>query len=138
MNTRLILAILLFLSLFVETSYLAFPFVFVICITSYILYPDLKTFVLVALTALTLDALKASTIGLTSLTIFISIFAFEVSKSAFEIKDYKIIMLVLFVATFVYANIFSYSNNILLYIVLFTAAGIVLHFYRKSPNVRLW
>lgn len=133
MNLRLILALLLFLSLLVETSYFTFPLVFIICVTYYILYPDLKTFALAAFTALTLDALKASPLGLTSISIFISIFIFEVSKSAFEIKDYKIIMLFLFVATFTYANIFSYSNSLLLYILVFLMSGIVLSFiYRRK------
>lgn len=133
MNTRLILAMLLFLSLLAETSYFAFPFVFIVGLTSYIFYPDLKTLALAAFTALTLDALKASPLGLTSISIFISIFIFEVSKSAFEIKDYKIIMLFLFVATFTYANIFSYSNSLLLYILVFLMSGIVLSLiYRRK------
>lgn len=133
MNTRLIISLLLFVSLFIETSLVAFPFIFILSVITYILFPDLKTFMTVFLIGLGLDILKASPVGATPLVIFSSFSLLDLVRRVFELKDYKIIILILFIMSLIYSKVFSYTDNLLIYILLFGGSlGFISYFYKKS------
>lgn len=132
MSTPAILFSLLAVSFIIEATVVAFPFVLIICLTAYILYPDLRTVLISFLAGIIIDILKLSPMGITSAVILVSFLIIDLVRHAFEIKDYKIMLFILFAASFAYSKYFSYSGNLVLYILIFGAAGLFISYFFKK------
>lgn len=132
MNIRLALSLILFFSLFFESTILAFPLVLIFSVLLSILYPDYKTIILVFLCGVILDIIKVSQVGSTSTIILLSFLTLSLIKKGFEIKDYKTIILFLFASSFIYSKYFSYTDNLITYLLIFGGAGIFISYFRKK------
>jgi hypothetical protein len=66
--------------------------------------------------------------------VILPIFALiEVLKSEVIFSDFKLITLFLFMSSFIYAKIFHYSDNLVIYILLFGGSyAAISYFYKKS------
>ena len=118
-----ILLALIFVSLFFETTIFSFPLVFVFSLVAYILYPEIPVIIAAVLAGLILDALKVSTIGATPVVTIFAFFIIEVFQKALAIKDFIFIFVFMFAASYLYAVLFSYSNNLALYLFIYGLAG---------------
>lgn len=133
MTLKNYLILFLFLSLFIETTFIAFPLTLIFSILLYILYPETKTFLLILFASLVLDALKLSSIGLTSVFIFFPLLIVNLLRKTLEIKDYKIIIVFLFAASFIYAKLFSYTDSLLTFVLIFgSSLAFFIYFYKKN------
>ena len=133
MNPRNILVLFLFLSVAIESTVFAFPFIFVVSLILYILFPDTKTIVYTFIAGLLIDTLRTSIIGTTPITLLISFLILDLIKTRMLLNSYKTILLVLFASAFLYGNIFSYEDDLLIYVYVFGAAYLfIAYFYRKT------
>ena len=132
MNLRLILVLLILASLFFETAILALPFLFIVSILSFMLFPDLKTLILVFIVGILLDILKVNTVGLTPVITFVSFIILVFIKRVFEVRDFRINLLILFFSSFVFANFASYSDNLLIYFLIFGSIWFSLSYFLKT------
>lgn len=132
MSIRLALFLILFFSLFFESTIVTFPLVLIFSVLLYILYPDYKTIILGFLCGVILDIIKVSQVGATSTIILLSFLTLSLIKKGFEIKDYKTIILFLFASSFIYSKYFSYTDNLITYSLIFAGAGIFIFYLRKK------
>ncbi len=132
MRIRLALIALLVLSLFLETSLFAFPFLFIFSMLLYVLYPEISTIFLVIFCSLVLDSLKLSQVGLSAVLIIFSFGVVEFLRKFFDFRDYKIILGLLFLGSIIFSIISVYSLNLLFYFLIFGLAYLASYaFYRK-------
>lgn len=82
--------------------------------------------------AFLLDAIKASNVGLTPLLLSISFISIYSARRLFEIKEYKIVLLMIFVLTYLYALISGYTTNLIIYLLIFALAGVTFSYFSKS------
>ena len=127
---NLLLAIL-FISLFFELTLVPFPIVFLVSLVLYILYPKVRTVIFASIAGLLLDILNVSLPGFTPLAILISFLIIDLYKKAFDIRDWRVLFIILFISTYIYAKIFSYSSNLLLFILVFGTTGIIINYTTK-------
>ncbi|HVT00942.1 MAG TPA: hypothetical protein VHE53_01755 [Patescibacteria group bacterium] len=130
MKPILFAGILIFL--FFESSLISLPIVFILCLITYFLYPEISTIIFVFFIGLILDTLRITPIGLSSLAIIASIGIVELIKNAIEFKDIKLITTFLFVASYIYARLFSYSPNILVYFLIFLFSFVIFSYFINS------
>ena len=136
MNFKKILFVAIFVSLFFDATFFSIPIVFPLCILCYILYPDVETVIISLAAGIVLDSLRLTPIGITALALAISFSILEVIKKALTFKDYKLIIITLFIGTYIFATIFSYNDNLLPYIVVYVMGGLVV--YYLSRKKLLW
>ncbi len=135
MNPRNILVLFLFLSVAIESTVFAFPFIFVVSLILYILFPDTKTIVYTFIAGLLIDTLRTSIIGTTPITLLISFLILDLIKTRMLLNSHKTILLVLFASAFLYGNVFSYEDDLLIYVAVFGAAYLfIVYFYRKTTQ----
>ena len=132
MNLKNILIALLVLSLFIETTIFSFPFIFAFSILLYILFPDARTVFSVFAASLLIDVLKAAPPGVSALAIFITLLAIDLYRRVFEIKDYKIMLLIICAFSFAYAKFASYTDNLIVYLVIFGGFGLLFAYFHKK------
>lgn len=133
MSIKQFLVFLLFLSVIIESTVFAFPFVFIISLILYLTAPSTRTVIYAFIAGLLIDIVRLSTIGLTPLAILISFLILDMVKTRMLLNSHKTILLILFVAAFLYGNFFSYNGNLLVYVSVFGAAYLfTAYFYRKT------
>src|SRR3989344_4423818 len=103
-----------------------------VLILSFMLFPDLKTLILVFVTGILLDILKVNTVGLTPIIIISSFIVLVFIKRVFEVRDFRINLLILFFSSFVFANFASYSDNLLIYFLIFGSIWFSLSYFLKT------
>jgi cell shape-determining protein MreD len=130
-----LLTVLIFAALFLEISLIPFPAVFLASLIAYILYPSIRTIIITCAGGLLLDILNVSVLGVTPLAMLISYLLIELYKKFFELRSFKVLLAILFVSTYLFAWIFSYPHNLLVFIVIFTAAGLSINYFLHG---RLW
>lgn len=136
MNIRPILYILMFVSLLIDSTLISFPLLFILCLLNYILYSDIKSLVTGFFVLTLLDILRVSQIGLMPAFFLVTCLLLNLYKKNFEIKDFKMVIFFLFVASISFAAIFNYSPNIFIYILVYGVASLVfVYFYKKHS---LW
>lgn len=120
-------------SLFLELTLFPFPLVFIFSLLLYILYPRSTSVIIGFCAGLILDAVKVDAMGITPFAIVAASMIVELFNKALELKDYKFIILFLFLASYIFALIFGYNRNILLYAGVFVsiAFGISYLFKRR-------
>lgn len=125
---------LLFISLFIEASFISFPFVFLFSLLFYIVRPETRTVITVIFFGILIDIMNVAIIGLTPLSLLIVFLFIEAYRKAFDFKDWRILLSILILSSFFYANFFSYTNNILLFLSIFLFAYLAIKFsiQRKS------
>ncbi|OGH17240.1 MAG: hypothetical protein A3C30_01385 [Candidatus Levybacteria bacterium RIFCSPHIGHO2_02_FULL_40_18] len=136
MDRQNLFLLFLFISLFLESTVISFPFIFLISLIYYIFYPSTRTLITAVLAGLFIDILSVSIIGQTSLAILISYLLIEFYKKAFDTRDWRILLILLFTATYIYSNIFPYENNLLIYLSLFVSIGIII--FNLTHDNNLW
>jgi len=133
MSLRNKLVLFLFLSIPIESTVFAFPFVFVVSLILYILFPDTRTIIYAFIAGLLIDIARLSIIGATPITLLMSFLILNMIKEKVLLNSYKTILPILFASAFIYGNFFSYENSLLVYISVFGAAYLFAeYFYRKT------
>lgn len=132
MEAKNILAVLLILSIFIETTVFSFPFVFVLSLLLFIFFPEMRILFLIFFISLLMDVLKSSATGIYPLVIFSSFALIALYRKAFELKDYKVVLLILFLLTFAYAKFASYADNLIIYVVIFGGSAIFFAYFLKK------
>lgn len=122
MNRENLFIFFLFVSLFLELTLVSFPFVFLISLPFYILYPDVRTITVTVVFGVLADIINVSVIGQTPLAILITYLFIELYKKAFDTRDWRILISILLAAAYIYSRIFSYYSNPILFISLFIFA----------------
>ena len=126
----------LLISLFFELTIIPFPFVFLFSLILYALYPTGRTVILTTFIAIFADILNVAVIGGTSLALLIGYLFLDYYKKAFDTRDWRILLLILLLSTFIYSNIFSYETNLLIYLFLFALPWVVVHYFVRDK--KLW
>ncbi len=134
MSLRNILVLLLFLSFVIESTVFAIPFVFVVSLVLYILFPDLKTIIYTFIAGLLLDITKVSIIGLTPLILLILFFGLDLIKTRMLLNSYRTILLLLFASAFLYGNFFAYEDNMLIYASIFGISYLLILYFNKKSS----
>ncbi len=129
MNAKIILLLCLILSLLFQTTLVSFPLYIIFSILLFILYPEWDMVLVIFLGALVLDMLQVVQLGSSAVFILVALLITSFAQKFFNTKDYKSVLAILFLATITYATIFSYSINILLYLILFVGIFVATHFY---------
>lgn len=135
MNLRPLLFVIIVLSLLFETTLITFPFFFVAGVVFYFLFPNEKSFIVVLFLGLILDSVKAITPGSTSIALALSFIFIYFYRQAFELRDYRIVLSMLLLASFIYSSIFEYSNSLLVYIVFFISSALVYSYFTKTKLI---
>ncbi len=136
MNIRPILYILMFASLFIDSTLISFPLLFILCLLNYILYSDIKSLTTGVFALILLDILRVSQIGLMPAFFLVTCLVLNLYKKNFEIKDFKMVIFFLFIAGLSFAAVFNYSPNILIYVLVYGVASLVFVYFYKKQN--LW
>ena len=131
MNLKIILYVLIGVSLILETTLITFPLTYILVLALYSLYPKKRTIITAFFAGLILDSLKLSPIGITSIIFLFSFLGFEMMKQVSELKDFRINILIIAVLSFIYAEVFSYSANILIYALVFGLAAFTISYFNK-------
>ena len=118
MNLKIALIILLFTSLFFQSTLFSFPFVIAFSIFLYILYPEKIILVSVFITSLLLDSVNANVVGITAIFIFCAFVLLDILRNVFVVKDSRIMLLFIFISSYFYAKFLMYQASTVFYIVL--------------------
>ncbi len=121
MSIKSFLLILLFLSLFFESSFFSFPFVVAFSIFLYILYPEKLVTICIFSASVMLDVISANTIGVTPLFIFSILIFLEILKNVFIVKDARILLGFMILFSYIYAKFYMFGSSVILYASLFIA-----------------
>lgn len=132
MNIRNILLTLIFLSLVFDGTIVSLPLVFTFALICYIFAPDASTVLILFLAGIILDILRVSGVGSTSAAMTLSYAFIYFYRRAFELKDYRILLVILLVLSFIYGKVFNYSGNLISYLLIFILAGVIFSYFSKS------
>lgn len=127
--TQKILVILLFLSIILEPTLLAFPAVIIFSILLFFLDGSRRVLILIFIACVFLDILRMQNIGATSLFLFLVFFALDFYRKNFDVSDSRIVLSLAFVFSFMYASFAKYSINIIFFLALF---GVLFFSLRKT------
>lgn len=134
-SEKLLFFILLF-SLFLELTIIPFPITFLIVLLLYLLYPKTQNIIVAIIIGVILDILTVRTIGQAPLFILASFLIIDLYRKAFEIKDPQVLLVILGIATYIFAKVFSYSSSILIFIMIFGTLGLIVYYF--SGNKKVW
>ncbi len=109
MLLRIVLYCLLFILVLVESTLVAFPLLLICSVITYLLFPGVRTLVVIFLAAFALDVIRMHHVGLTPLIIFAIIFILSFNDKIFDIRDYAYILGVVILGTIVYAIVMNYQ-----------------------------
>lgn len=140
MITRIVLSSLLLLALILDSTLISLPLLFGFCILLYILYPDMASVVLIFLAGLAIDILRMAPIGSTSFAMIITCGFIYLYRNTFELRDLQFVVILPFVFAYIYAALFNYNANPIIYLLLFLMVeGLVYYFgrNRKLPNISM-
>ena len=140
MNFKNIIIAAIFVSLLFETTLISFPIVVTLCLLAYILYPETAVLIAAFAAGFLLDTLRLSPAGSTLVILAAVFVCIEAVKHSFDLKDWRAILLILFVASFIYASIFSYGASLLVYAIIYGVAALSFFYLSKNPTFRklLW
>ncbi|MEK7120553.1 MAG: hypothetical protein AAB840_00490, partial [Patescibacteria group bacterium] len=82
-----------------------------------------------------LDILSVSPIGQTPLVTLLVYFIVDLYKKAFELRDWRALLIILIIATYIYARIFSYEANLFLFMAIFGGAAIFINYFTRG---KIW
>ncbi len=105
----------LFLSVIFETVFFSFPFVLFFSIMLYLYNYSRTNIIFIFIAGFLLGSLRADYFAANSIFILATIIVISVYQSAFEVKSLKFTLIFSFISLIIYANLFSYHLNILLY-----------------------
>lgn len=135
MSYKLTLLILLFIALILDSTLISLPLVAALCILMYLLYNDLATLIIIFVSGIIIDSLSLQTIGSTSLFLLLTCLVIYIYKNIFELKDMRLVVLFLFLSTYIYALIFGYSSNIFIYLILFALAQSLVYYFTNRSKI---
>ena len=131
MNFRNILLFFLGLSLILETTFFSFPLVIIFSLFLFILFPSVGILITIFIVGLLLDSVKAGILGATPLFLFLYFLLLTVYQKVFNFKDSLTVILFIFLATVVYAYIFTYSVNIFSYVLFFALLIFPIRYFKN-------
>ena len=131
MNFRNILLFFLGLSLILETTFFSFPLVVIFSLFLFILFPSVGILITIFIAGLFLDNVKAGMLGGTPLFLFLYFLFLTVYQKVFNFKDSLTVILFIFLATVVYAYIFTYSVNIFSYVLFFALLIFPIRYFKN-------
>ena len=131
MNFRNILLFFLGLSLILETTFFSFPLVIIFSLFLFILFPSVGILITIFIAGLLLDSVKAGMLGETTLFLFLFFLILTVYQKVFNFKDSLTVILFIFLATIVYAYIFTYSVNIFSYVLFFALLIFPIRYFKN-------
>lgn len=114
MVQRILLTIALILSVLLESTFVSLPLTLIVSVLYYVLFPQLRTVVIIFLAALALDSMRVTMIGISPLIILTIIFVLNLNERLFDIRDYLYLVAVVILGSLVYSNIFSYQINVMI------------------------
>ncbi len=119
MNPKSILVILLFLALLLETTIISFPLFLFVAVVYFVLYPKTQTLFVLLAGSLVLDSLTSGRFGSTSLFMFAVLLFLSIYQGVLDIKNYKILLIAIFIFSLIYAYVFSYTLNFFVYLLIY-------------------
>ena len=114
MLLRSVMVILLFLFVLLESTIISFPLVLVASVIAFVLFPEIKTLVVIFLAAFVLDSVRLHMIGITPLVIFAIIFILNFNREFFDIRDYVYLLAVVILGVIVYSHIMDYGISLMI------------------------
>lgn len=137
MNLKSILLIIIFLSLFIDSTIVSLPIVFAISILYYILFPNSATVFFLIFLMLILDVLRVIPLGLSSVALSVSFISIYLVRTFAEISDTKVVGILIFIITLIYARIAEYSTNLFIYTFIFLICSLLfIYFSPKKTKFR--
>lgn len=131
MGIKIILFFFLLLAILLQTTVISFPLFIIFSIILYILYPELDSVFIIFVGAVILDILQITPIGATALFVISFLLIINFAQKFFNTRDYKSILLIIFIASIAYALIFSYGVNWFLYILIFGGILIMTQIFNR-------
>ncbi|RJP47580.1 MAG: hypothetical protein C4584_00310 [Armatimonadetes bacterium] len=128
MWVKYLLLLLLILSLFLEGILFSLPLVFILSLVILVFYPEKKIYFFVFVVGFFLDSLRVVNPGITSLMVFSFYFIFQIYQNIFEVKDYKLLILLVFVSSLIYGKFSDYYVSLPWYIANVGAVMFLAHF----------
>jgi len=128
--------LLIIAALFLEGTLVSLPLVFIFSLGLYILYPEEITLIFVFLAGAALDVMRFSTIGITPFVMVVCFIIINFYKRGFELNDYRVILFMLFVSSLIYASIFDYSTEIIVYFAIFGGFALIFSYFTKSELIK--
>jgi hypothetical protein len=83
-------------------------------VITYLLFPGVRTLIIIFLAAFALDSVRLHNIGVTPLIIFVIIFILSFNDKFFDIRDYLYILGVIIVGSVLYAIVMQYHLSLIL------------------------
>lgn len=116
-----------------EATFFSIPFFFITSMLLYILKPQVGIVLVAFLGSIVLDILRVMPVGSTALALFSAFLLVEIMRGEVIFTDYKLATIFIFIASFGYGKIFQYSDNILIYAIIFSSVYLFIsYFYRRS------
>ena len=135
MNVRTLFIVAVIISLFLQTTLVSLPLVFILAFTMFVFYPDSKSLIVGFFAGVVLDILKLNVIGLTPIIIIGSFLLIQIIRKLAELKDYRVVLFLLFAASYIYASTFSYSNNIFWFAGIYLTIGLIIFYFQNKISL---
>ena len=132
MNLKILLIIFLLLAFIFDGSFVSLPIVFILCVLLYVLEPKSLTVALIFFAGIILDMLRLTPIGSTSLFLLATCALIYLYRNTLELKEMQFIILPPFVFAYIYASLFHYNTNILIYLVLFGISEAAVYYFGRN------
>jgi len=116
MNIRYVLLFLLVLAVFIDSTIVSFPFVFIISVFLLMLFKKKRVYLFVFLSTLIFDSLSTNPLGVTTVGVFATSFLISMYSRQLHAADIFFLTVFIFIASFVYGNFAGYTLSPLLYI----------------------
>lgn len=129
---KVVIGIILAILLLIESTFIAYPFVFVLLFLLGMRYPSIWTLGIVFVTSFVLDTLRVIPLGTTSLFVFALFFFLFLYNRALHLGEIMLVLLAAFVATIIYSTIANYPFNMFLHILVFSLLFVVVYKVQQS------
>lgn len=134
MLSRAIFAILIFLSAFVESTILPFPFVFALSTILFIFFEGELSLLIILSGALILDSLMLNHMGYTPLIMFSFFFIILLLENIFSNRNSFFLGISLICGVFMYMYFSNYQFSLILSLLLIAAVIGFIFFERRGIN----
>jgi len=132
MNLRYILLVFIIFSLFLDGTILSLPIFFALCLLYYILFSDTVSIFVIILLSLILDMLRVVPPGSSAIFLSLTFLVIFLIRTVAEVKDFKVIILLIFAFMYLYATIFNYSTNLFVYLLILGVVSLTFMYF--SPK----
>jgi hypothetical protein len=128
--------IILSVLLVIESTLIAYPFVFVLLFLLFMRHQSIVTLVIVFIFGCIIDSLRVVPLGTTALFSFGLFFILFLYNRSLQLSEIMLLLIACFGATFIYSIVAHYPLNIVLHLLVFSLLFVVVYKVRRKHEAQ--